>query len=107
VCDLLISFHVEFLISPVSLYVVPRLLHECDNEYECEGSDIGEQEADLEGGDQLRQADQQEEQVEEELELVIQHDRDKCQDVVLSVTQLIGWEVTGIRNSIQKYCSFL
>ena len=84
-----ISLIVEFLISLPPLQVIPRLFHEGHRQHECEGGDIGEEEADLERGYQLREADEEEEEVEEELELVEEHHRDERDHVVLRVVQLV------------------
>lgn len=51
----------------------------------------------FEGRDELGEADDQEEQVEEELELVEEHHRNKRQYVVLRVGQLVRGKVVWDR----------
>jgi len=53
----LIPLVIEFLVSLPPLQVVPGLLHQGHCENEGQGCYVGEEEADFEGWDQLRQAD--------------------------------------------------
>ena len=80
---------VELLVASVAIEIIPALLDHCHDQYEGERCHVGEHEADLEEGDELTEGDQQEEHVEEELELVVQHLGDESQHVVLLVVYLV------------------
>jgi uncharacterized protein with NRDE domain len=71
------------------LKVVPCLFQQSNCEHESQWADVCKHEADFERRDKLREANQQEEKIEEEFELVEEHDRDKGQAVVLSVVYLV------------------
>jgi hypothetical protein len=86
---LLIGGPVELFVPLETLEVIPGFLDEGHCQHEGKRGDIGEEEAHFEGRDQLGEADQQEEHVEEELKLVVQYYRDESQDVVLSVIDLV------------------
>jgi hypothetical protein len=84
-----VLFFVGFSISFESLPVVEALFEhgECDDEHQ--RPDVSDQEPDLELWDELGDAEYQEVQVEEELELVDQYDRNESPHVVLHVVDVI------------------
>lgn len=83
---------VQVLVATVALKVVVPLFKHRHHQYEGKRGDVCEEEADFEEGDELTDGDKQEEHVEEELELVVQHLGDEGQHVVLLVVQAVRVE---------------
>ena len=84
---------IQLLVLAVAIEVINSLLDHRHQEYEGKGSDVGEEESDLEERHELGEGDNQEEHVEEELELVVEHLGHEGEDVVLLVVQAVGAEV--------------
>ena len=68
---------IHLLISSVPREIIPSLLQECDDKDEGEGGNVGEEEADFQGGEELGKTDEEEEEVEEELELMVEDNWDE------------------------------
>ena len=84
---------VQFLVTTVSLEIVISFLDHCHHEYEDKWRDISEHETDLQEWYELTQRNDEEEHVEEEFELVVEHLWDEREDVVLLIVQAISAEV--------------
>lgn len=80
---------IQVFVSSVALQVVPSFLEKGYEQNEGKRCDVCEEEADLEGGEELREANQEEKEVEEELELVVEHNRNEREQVVLRVVVLV------------------
>jgi hypothetical protein len=104
----LVALIVQFLVSLPSLNVIPGLLHQGDREHESQGGNVGEQESDFQGRDQLRETDEEEKEVEEELELVEEDHRDEGQQIILSVVEIVTQVALGtVAFSVQVDSPFL
>jgi hypothetical protein len=69
--------------------IVDSFLKDSNHQNKDQRCDVSEHEAHFEGRDELGNGDQQEEQVKEELELVVEHDRDQRDGVVFRVLDLV------------------
>ena len=102
---LIVSLSDDFILRVVQVFVtgpsgdvVYSLFGHGDEQHKGQRRYIREQKSDLEEWNELREGDAEEEEVEEELELVDQHHRDECDDVVLLVVQPVSWE--GCRQGV-------
>ncbi len=87
--SLLIYFVIDLFVSLEPLKIIPCLLHQRNSQYKSQWANIGEHEAHFQGWNELREADQKEEQIEEELELVEEDHWDKGKEVVLGVVYFV------------------
>ena len=69
------------------LEVVVSLFEHRDGEDKSQRRHIGDEQSDLQEGHELRESDDQKEHVEEELELVVEHEGQEGKDVVLLVVE--------------------
>ena len=95
---------VELFISPTPHDVIPCFFDHCDGEDKDKRSHVGKQESDSKGRNELTESNKQEEQVEEELKLVDEHDGNESNDVVLLIANSI---LFGILILAELYLSLL
>ena len=98
---------VEFFVAAEAIEIVPPLLNHRHDQHKCQRSNVGEEEADLEEGYELTNRDDQEEHVEEELELVVEHLEDEAEHVVLLIVQTVGDEVRRRRGALHAELALL
>ena len=91
---------VQFLVATVALEVVVSLLDHCHHEYEDEWRHISEHETDFQEWYELTQRNDEEEHVEEEFELVVQHLEKEAENVVLLVVQPVRAEMRGYSSTM-------
>ena len=108
---LIVSLSDDFILRVVQVFVtgpsgdvVNSLFGHGDEQHKGQRRYIREQKSDLEEWNKLREGNAEEEEVEEELELIDQHYRDECDDVVLLVVQPVSWE--GCRQGVARAFQF-
>ena len=82
---------VDFKVFSIAVKIIVELLNHGDTKDECEWSDKRDQESDTQRWNDLRQGDDQEEQVEEVLELVKKHLWDEGVPRILAVIDRVAW----------------
>lgn len=103
----LVFLIVSLFVLPPPLDVVERLLGHRDQQHEHQWRYIREQVSHLQWWHELRERDEEEEQVVEELELIEKYDRYECNDVILVILQLIRHESARRSTSIHADSAFL
>ena len=98
----LVLLVVHDLVLLVAADIVDSLLDHAHHDDKDQGRYVSERVAHLESRDELRDADDQEEQVVEEFELIEQHDGDERDDVVAIVLKLVRHEATWGRLAGQR-----
>ena len=86
----LVGLLIEGLVSLSPLVVFVSLFQHRNSQHEKERGQVRNKETHAQGLKELRNANQQEEQVEEVLELVKQHDGQKAEERVASIIDLVG-----------------
>jgi hypothetical protein len=102
-----VTLLVHLFVPLIPLEIVECLLHHVDAEHEHKWGDVGNQEAHSKERYQLGQGDQQEEHVEEELELIEQHDWNEGEDAVFLIVQLVTQIGSWLGPSMQPEGSLL
>lgn len=98
---------VQFFVATISIEIVPPLFDHRHDQHECQRCNVREEEADLEEGHELADRDDQEEHVEEELELVVEHLEDEAEHVVLLIVQAVSDEVRRSRGPLYTKLALL
>jgi hypothetical protein len=93
---------VDILVFSEPLDVVESFFNHCDCEHEHQRRNVRKHEAHFEGRVKLGHRDQQEEHIVEELELVVQNDGQKGENVVFRVVLAISHEAAGRCLTIQS-----
>ena len=86
---------IKLLVTPVAIKVIHAFFDHGHYQYKGERGDVSEEEADFEEWNELTNCDNQEEHVEEELELIVEHLEEEGEYVVLliikAVTNEMAW----------------
>jgi hypothetical protein len=81
---------IDLFVAAIAIDVVVHLFDHRDAEHKRERRDVGEEEADLEHRHKLRHGNGEKEEIEEELELIPQHQRHKRHHAVFLIPQHVG-----------------
>ena len=84
-----VLFQIYLLIPLKPRYIIKRLLHHRNRQHKRQRRNKREQEPNSQRLNKLTQRNQQKEKVKEKLKLVVQHKRNKRDDVVLLIIQLV------------------
>ena len=98
---------VQFFVATVALEIIVSFFYHCDHEYEDKWRHISEHETDLQEWYELTQRNDEEEHVEEEFELVVQHLEQEAKNVVLLVVQPVRAEMRGYGRTMHVQFAFL
>ena len=91
---------VKLLVTPVAIKVINAFFDHRHDQYEGKRSDVSEEEANFEEWDELTNCDNQEEHVEEELELIIEHLEEEGESIVLLI-------IKAVTDEMARYCRAL
>ena len=102
-----VLFQIYLLIPLKPRYIIKRLLHHRNRQHKRQRRNKREQEPNPQRLYKLTQRNQQEEQVKEKLKLMVQHQRNKRDNVVLLVIQLVRWVTRRASVPVQPEDSIL
>ena len=106
--ELLIRRHINLCVLCVTSQIIIELLDHRDRKHDNERHHKRDEETDAQRGDDLREGDQQEEEIEEVLELVEEHFGDETVPSVLAIIDGVAHiPILSIHLTIQVYVSQL